>query len=150
MLRFACSLLLVIGFTAFSFAQNTGIENTIEKLFQGMLNGDSTMVHASFHDDVSMYTTFIDDKGENQLRKGSLSSFLNAVGSPHEEVWNEVISNLKIEVDDGLAQAWMNYSFYVGDKFSHCGVNTMQLINVGDQWKILHLIDTRRKENCND
>jgi hypothetical protein len=97
-----------------------------------------------------MYTTFIDDNGDNQLRKGSLSSFLNAVGTPHEEEWKEVISDLKIEIDDGLAQAWMNYSFYRGDEFSHCGVNTMQLIKVRDQWKILHLIDTRRKGNCND
>ena len=128
--------------------QKIGVETTINNLFKGMLQGDSTLVHQSFHDEVSMYTTFIDNDGNHQLRKGSLSAFLNAVGTPHDEEWNEVISDLKINVDDGLAEAWMNYSFYRGEEFSHCGVNAMQLIKVDDHWKIIHLIDTRRKENC--
>ena len=130
-------------------SQDKGVETTINNLFKGMLQGDSSMVHQSFHDEVSMYTTFIDAEGNHQLRKGSLSAFLNAVGTPHDEEWNEVVSDLKINVDDGLAEAWMNYSFYRGEEFSHCGVNAMQLIKVKDQWKIIHLIDTRRKENCN-
>ena len=131
-------------------SQHDEVEKSINNLFKGMLEGDSSMVHQSFHDDVSMFTTFIDQEGINQLREGSLSAFLNAVGTPHEEEWNEVISGLKIEVDDGLAQAWMNYTFYRGENFSHCGVNTMQLIEVDGNWKIIHLIDTRRKSDCND
>jgi hypothetical protein len=141
--------ILLVGFFPTAEAQKDEVEKTINNLFKGMLEGDSSLVHSTFHDEVSMFTTFVDDQGVNQLREGSLESFLNAVGTPHEEAWNEVISGLHIEVDDGLAQAWMNYSFYRGDQFSHCGVNTMQLVKVNQIWKILHLIDTRRKDNCN-
>lgn len=149
MVRIFISIIMSIIITCPSFCQKEGVEKSIHNLFKGMLEGDSSLVHQSFHDDVSMFTTFIDENNFNQLRKGRLSSFLQAVGTPHEELWNEVISNLKIEIDDGLAQAWMNYSFYLGENFSHCGVNSMQLIKDGNEWKILHLIDTRRKGNCN-
>ena len=148
MTRLISILVLSLFYVTSITGQKIGVETTINNLFKGMLQGDSTLVHQSFHDEVSMYTTFIDNDGNHQLRKGSLSAFLNAVGTPHDEEWNEVISDLKINVDDGLAEAWMNYSFYRGEEFSHCGVNAMQLIKVDDHWKIIHLIDTRRKENC--
>jgi hypothetical protein len=37
------------------------------------------------------------------------------------------------------------YQFYIGDKFSHCGVNSFQLVKLQGQWKIQYLIDTQEK-----
>jgi hypothetical protein len=42
-----------------------------------------------------------------------------------------------------------NYKFYVGETFSHCGVNSFQLFKDKEGWKIIYLIDTRRKDPCN-
>ncbi len=55
----------------------------------------------------------------------------------------------KIEIDGNLAQAWTQYAFYVGKKFSHCGVDAFQLFKGTDgTWKIFQLADTRQKEGC--
>jgi hypothetical protein len=80
---------------------------------------------------------------------GSAEEFKNAVGTPHEDIWDERISNVKIQLDGNLAQVWMNYSFYLNDKFSHCGVNAVQLIRTNNGWKMIHLADTRRLTDCN-
>ena len=83
------------------------------------------------------------------MKKGSLADFLKAIGTPHPEVWNEKIWNTEIRIDDNLAQIWTDYAFYVDDRFSHCGVDAFQLVKETDgKWRIVHLIDTRRKEPC--
>ncbi len=84
MIKQSITLLLILATWSCLTGQSQAVENTVNNLFKGMMEGDSSMVHQSFHDDVSMYTTFIDEKGNNQLRQGSLESFLNAVGTPHD------------------------------------------------------------------
>ncbi len=47
-----------------------------------------------------------------------------------------------------MANVWAPYEFYLNNDFSHCGVNSFQLFFDGIQWKIIYLIDTRRKQGC--
>ena len=123
------------------------VYDVIVKLFDGMRAGDSSMVHSVFSDDVRMYSNFMTKKGENITNPGKLQNFLQAVGTPHEEIWDERIWDVKIDVDLGVAQVWCEYAFYAGDRFSHCGIDAFQMIK-GDSWKIIQLIDTRKKEAC--
>jgi hypothetical protein len=44
-----------------------------------------------------------------------------------------------------MAHAWTPYEFYINGKLSHKGVNAFTLYKDDGQWKIVHLIDTRRK-----
>ena len=121
----------------------------LKDLFDGMREGDSTKVASVFRADVSMWSSFTDPQGNQILRKGDLKQFLNAIGTPHEKVWDERLYNIKIELDDNVAQAWADYTFYIGEELSHCGVDAFHLVREKDHsWKIIHLLDTRRKENC--
>ena len=121
----------------------------IIKLFDGMRAGDSSMVSSVFFNDCRMYSNYLDEDGKNVNRPGSLSSFLKAIGTPHEEVWDEKIWNTVVQVQMGVAQVWTDYAFYAGDKFSHCGIDAFHLMKDGDNWKISQIIDTRKKEDCN-
>lgn len=40
------------------------------------------------------------------------------------------------------------FEFYIGDKFSHCGVNSFQLVKKDGDWKIFFIVDTSRQSNC--
>jgi hypothetical protein len=42
----------------------------------------------------------------------------------------------------------MEYRFYVGERFSHCGVDSFHLVRTADGWRIVDLADTRRREGC--
>ncbi len=144
-----------LSFTAFSqdsetvLTDTTAVRDAIDQLFTGMRDGDSALVAAVFHPDLQMMTTFTDKEGNPRSHKGSAAKFKEAVGTPHEQVWDERISNVQIQIDGNLAQAWMDYSFYLDDKFSHCGVNAIQLFKTEEGWKMIHLADTRRQSNCN-
>lgn len=125
------------------------VREVINRLFKGMEQGDSAKVHSAFADEVTMATVLRDKNNEPVLRKeSSITAFLKAVGTPHPDVWYEEIWNLKVQVDGDFAQAWCDYAFYVGNKFSHCGVDAFHLHKGKEGWKIFHLADTRRKENC--
>lgn len=117
----------------------------IERLFEGMRSGDSTMVRSVFHPDARLLTTAVRD-GDPVVQVGSIDEFVRAVGTPHDEVWDERISNLEIRVDDPLATAWMDYRFHLGDTFSHCGVNAFQLFRSEQGWRVLQITDTRHRE----
>jgi len=53
-----------------------------------------------------------------------------------------------ILIDGNLASVWTPYEFYFKGQFSHCGVNSFQLVKSNNEWKIQYIIDTRRKDNC--
>ncbi len=142
------TFIIMLSLHLFGQDDNKAVKIAVETLFDGMRAGDSSMVHSVFMDDVRMFSSTLAEDGTSSLRAGSLNSFLKAVGSPHDAVWDENIWNLRIDIDDHLAHAWMDYTFYAGDQLSHCGVNAMQLVKNDDSWKIIHLIDTRKKEGC--
>lgn len=142
-----CSVLWMTA-QAQEAAPEQAVKKAIQTMFDGMRAGDSSMVASVFLRDASMQTTFYDPSGNMQLRGGTLQRFLNAVGTPHEEVWDEKIWSYDIRVDEPMATAWTEYSFYLNDKLLHCGVNAFDLVKTEDGWKISHIIDTRRKTDC--
>jgi len=120
----------------------------IEQLFDGMRAGDSSLVNDVFMPDVLLHTVATDPQGKPVFHQGNLQSFLVAVGTPHDQVWDEPVWNTKIHVDGKLAQVWTDYAFYIGKTFSHCGVDAFTLYKTKDGWKIFQLADTRRKQEC--
>lgn len=126
------------------------VRKPIDQLFTGMNKGDSALVSGAFEKMATMATIMKDKSGNPIIRyESSIQKFLTAVASPHEEILSEPIWDLKMNVDGHFAQAWANYAFYVGKKFSHCGVDAFELFKGEDgKWRIFHLADTRQKEGC--
>lgn len=126
-------------------SQEQEVRAVIDRLFNGMRAADSAAVRATFHPEARLQTTAVRD-GQPVLRTDSLAKFLRAVGTPRTELWDERISNVEIRADGELASAWMDYAFYVDDRFSHCGVNAVQLARTPAGWQIIQIADTRRRE----
>lgn len=121
---------------------------TIKVLFDGMRAGDSTMLRSVLHPEAHLQSSFTNKEGISMLKGGSVDGWVTSVGTSHEEIYDEKIWSYKVRIDDNLASAWTEYTFYVGDKMSHCGVNAFHLVNTKEGWKISHITDTRRKQNC--
>jgi hypothetical protein len=45
-------------------------------------------------------------------------------------------------VQDRVAQVWVPYDLYIGDKWSHCGVDAFTLIKSEGRWRVAALIYT--------
>lgn len=146
-LAIACTLLSL----SLSAQDQQNIMAPVHAVFEGMKRGDSAMVHKAFYKDAFLHTVVKDQKsGQPALRTEKLASFLKSVGTPHQQVYLELIWGEKIQVDGDFAQVWVDYAFYLGSTFSHCGVDAFHLIRNGQgEWQIYSLSDTRRKEGCN-
>jgi hypothetical protein len=119
----------------------------VRQLFDAMRKGDSAGVRAAFHPQAFLATALV-RQGVPTLQVDTLDAFVRAVGTPHDEVWDERVISEKIEIDGPLASVWTEYSFYAGDKFSHCGIDAFQVARTPDGWRIIALTDTRRREGC--
>ncbi|WP_421942086.1 nuclear transport factor 2 family protein [Pedobacter sp.] len=127
--------------------EEDAIKQTINNLFTGMKQGDSTIARLAFADNCIMQT--ISTKtGTATIKTASIKEFINFIGTADKEKFDERIVFTKILIDGPLAVVWTDYKFYVDNKFSHCGVNSFQLVKGDAGWKIVYLIDTRRKEGC--
>ena len=158
-MRFLAFAILTLGLLALAspaaaqsssaYRSPEGVRAVIDQLFDGMRAGDSTMVRATLHPAARFQSAFVHaDTGKPVLSTGSADRFVEAVGTPHDEVWDEKIWNVEIAVDGHLAQAWMNYAFFFGDTLSHCGVNALHFYHDGAAWRITQITDTRRRTGC--
>jgi hypothetical protein len=141
----------IITFSAKTFAQQTeadAIKKTINTMFDAMRKGDSTTLRTAFAKGLVFQSVGSKKDGTTVLSSESPEGFLKQVGTPHKEIYDERITYGDIKVDGPLASVWTPYKFYLGEKFSHCGVNFFQLMKTTDGWKIIYIVDTRRKDNC--
>jgi len=50
---------------------------------------------------------------------------VKAIGTPHAAVYDERVVYDGIKIDATLPAVWRLQIFYLGDQFSHCGVNVL-------------------------
>ena len=132
-----------------SKAEKDKVMQPIRQLFEGMRKSDSASIRQCFHISARMQTIALDKEKKPILVEESLDRFLKAIATPHPEIYDERILKYEVLIDDNLASVWTEYEFYVGERFSHCGVNAFQLAkNAENEWKIIQVTDTRRKEPC--
>lgn len=121
----------------------------VNRLFDGMRAGDSAMVRSVFHPQMRMITALVRDGKAVTRIESSADGFVKAVGTPRPQPLDERIWGEKVEIDGPLASVWVDYALYVGEQFSHCGVDHFLIVkNESDQWKILEIADTRRTTGC--
>jgi len=142
------TILAFLSIPAFCQTDKDDIKKTINTLFDGMRKGDSTMLRNAFHKDMVLQSVANKKDGSIALLTEKPGDFVKKVGTPHKEVYDERITWGDIEIDGALASVWTHYKFYLGQTFSHCGVNFFQLMKTAAGWKIIYIVDTRRKDNC--
>ncbi len=143
-------LVFSLALPGFSQTEEQQVEAVIKNLFDGMRAKNAEQVAAAFSQDAIMQTIAAKPEGP-VVATNSVGDFAERIGSvPPETQLDERILDYQIKVDGVLASAWTPYRFYVNGNFSHCGVNSFQLVKMAEGWKIVYIIDTRRKEPCEE
>lgn len=143
-------LLFIITFSVFAQTDDeTAAKQAVIQFFEGFHKKDSVLMQEVVHKDLILQTTFVNAQGEAVLRNQKADGFIKAVVTRADSpTWNEKILSYTVKVDGTMAHVWTPYEFWLDGKFLHCGVNSFQLFKDNGAWKIIYLIDTRRKENC--
>ncbi len=124
------------------------VKATVNQLFEGMKTANAGLVKGAFADSAVLQTIARNREGKTIIRTEEVNAFADFVGKQKQGAADERIQFETIKIDGPLAIVWTPYKFYYNGQFSHCGVNSFQLVRFEGQWKIQYLIDTRRKEKC--
>jgi hypothetical protein len=133
---------------AHSQSSEDSVKATINNLFAGMKNADVALLKSAFSANPILQTISRGKDDENLVRTESLTEFAEFVSHLKKDSADERITFETIKIDGPLAIAWTPYQFYHNGKFSHCGVNSFQLVRLSGIWRIQYLIDTRRRAGC--
>jgi len=131
-------------------AQKTAdsVKAVVKQLFDGMKNSDAASIRSAFADSAILQTIGRNAKGEVRVQNENIADFAESISQLKKGAADEQIVFESIKIDEPLAIVWAPYKFYFNGKFSHCGVDSFQLVFINGQWRIQYLIDTRRKQPC--
>lgn len=142
--------LVTVLFFTLSFGQNSEEENVkqaIVNFFEAFHKQDTVKLKAMAKGNIKMQSVSVNKEGQTRVDNTNYYGFLNNIASiPKDKNFKEKILSFDIKVDGKMANAWTPYEFYFDGNFSHCGVNSFQLVKEGEDWKVIHLMDTRRRK----
>ncbi len=136
------------GIAAKAQTAEDSVKAVINRMFTGMKNADADMLRSSFADSMVLQTIGRNKEGNLVVRNENPAGFIDFIKKESPGNADERITFDMVKVDGPLAIAWTPYNFYYKGQFSHCGVNSFQLVRFNGEWKIQYLIDTRRKQGC--
>ncbi len=139
-------LLTMLFLSCFSGnAQESDVKAAIMTFFDGLQTKDTLKINSVISKEMVLHS-IAEMPGGGKFSAEKASEFTKSVLSiPAGLKIEERILSYDIHIDGSLATAWTPYEFYVNDKLSHRGVNSFQLFKDNGQWKIVYIIDTRRK-----
>jgi hypothetical protein len=140
--------LALCGNDATAQSAEDSVKYVINKMFTGMREADTALIRTCFADSMLMQTISRNKEGKLVVRNESPESFIKFIAKEIKGNADERISFETIKIDGPLAVVWTPYNFYYKGQFSHCGVNSFQLVRFNEGWKIQYLIDTRRRQGC--
>ena len=131
--------------SAQSAADQAAVIQVVEDLFRAMSRRDGEVMRALHMPEVALIR--VTDNAKPSVQLGApdrfINSVINAPAAPRERMWDP-----EVRVDGDLATLWAPYDFHLGDSFSHCGINALQLVRTDSQWRIVSIAYTVHREGC--
>ena len=125
-------------------SDSAAITGIVTRLFDAMRARDTTTMRALFVPNASMQSL-----RDTAVTFDKIDGWIAGVArAPQGVILDERLGPQTVRVDGNLATVWVDYWFYVGPRFSHCGVDAFQLARIGGAWKIFSVVDTRRTAGC--
>jgi hypothetical protein len=122
------------------------IRKTIETFFDGMYKRDTILINSTLHKNCTLNSVTIMPNQPASYKSESIADFLKSIGSvPANVKLEERLLEHTIKIDEALATDWTPYEFYVNEKLSHKGNNVFTLVKTENTWRIIAIIDTRKR-----
>ncbi len=136
----------IVVFIALPLNAQTTAEETVNDFFEALNTKDATKIESLCLDNLVLNSLSVTNES-SKLNQQNLKGFLHSLKQMPETLKiKEVITKTKSRDDDYIAQFWLEYEFYLNDKLSHEGVNSITLLKGKNGWKISAITDTRISE----
>ncbi|WP_339665640.1 nuclear transport factor 2 family protein [Maribacter arcticus] len=125
------------------------VKQNIIEFFDAFHAKDSIAMKKTVYPSILLQTIGVNNEGKSVLKTENFNDLVKSIISiPDSTNFQELIKSYSIQTDGNMANAWTPYEFWINNEFHHCGVNSFQLFREENKWKIIYLIDTRRKSDC--
>ena len=151
MKQILCFLILFsIGSSAFSqSSEEADVKKVVTDFFEAFHRQDTVALRDLSHSTIKMQSIGMDAEGNSKVSTNPYGSFLKSIaGIPSTTKFEEKLHAFDVQVNGPLANVTTPYSFHLNNTLSHCGVNSFTMVKESGEWKIVYLIDTRRKDGC--
>jgi hypothetical protein len=110
----------------------------IDKLWEGMRLKNAEMIKSVFTADGQLVAIDKprDGKGISTTRVFTAEAFAKNISEAKAPEFLERMPSPDIKIFGDLAIVTGRYTFHVGDRFSHCGTNTFNLVRTETGWKV--------------
>ena len=143
-------LAVALSYSIISFSQSddrAAILETVQKFFDSIEFRDRQLLESILvPNSLNISARELDD-GEAQLNVMSYDEVVTALTRPgrnaKERSWDETVL-----IQGNIAVVWTPYDFHIDGVFSHCGIDSFQLIKQDGQWLISNSSWTLETENC--
>lgn len=140
----------MLSYSIISFSQSNDravILETVQKFFDSIEFRDKQLLESILvPNSLNISARELDD-GEAQFNVMSYDEVVSALTRPgrnaKERSWDETVL-----IQGNIAVVWTPYDFHVDGVFSHCGIDSFQLIKQDGQWLISNSSWTLETENC--
>jgi hypothetical protein len=129
--------------TGIKITERTAVLRPINNMFDAMREHDAK----KFLDQFTQQAILERANKINEIEISNLNKFSEFINTTNKHL-DEQTFDIKINISDNLASAWVPFAFYLDGKLSHCGVNSFQLIKQQEQWKVSYLIDNAYSGDC--
>ena len=141
---------MALSYSIISFSQSddrAAILETVQKFFDSIEFRDRQLLESILvPNSLNISARELDD-GEAQFNVMSYDEVVTALTRPgrnaKERSWDETVL-----IQGNIAVVWTPYDFHVDGVFSHCGIDSFQLIKQDGQWLISNSSWTLETENC--
>ena len=140
------SILITPSFFAQN-AKNDDVKTASEvpdKLFAAMRLKNTDAIRSLFTAEGQLVAIDKPRSGEglSKTRVFTAESFAKMISEAKVAEFVEKMPNKEVKIIGDLGTVSGRYTFFVGDKFSHCGTNTFNLVRAENGWKIANAAST--------
>lgn len=137
-------LILLISTDVFAQDDKQAAINVVNQLFAAMKAKNIEQMKAVFSAEGQLIAIDKprDGKGLSKTRLFSGEAFAKMISENQGAAFIEKMPAPEARISGDLAVVSGRYTFYVGEKFSHCGMNTFNLVRTEAGWKIANAVST--------
>lgn len=88
------------------------------------------------------------EPGKLEMRMTNNEEFIAGMRKTEQEYAEYWTGEPTVLIRGPIAVVWGAYEFTIDGKFSHCGIDAIDMVKLDEGWKIANIMWTVEKENC--
>ncbi|HUA63726.1 MAG TPA: nuclear transport factor 2 family protein [Verrucomicrobiae bacterium] len=137
------SLLLVLPLCA-QPSEEKDVLATVQKVFDGMASNDAAKILGAMTSDARLYGV----RANGAAYSTAADQWANRLAAVKSKFDEHFTKPPAVSIHGAIAHVWGEYEFLRDGKFTHCGVDSFNLLKTADGWRVAAIFDTEETTGC--